>query len=119
MIFTCKLLEMLIERVPRMRQRPPRVHLLIPHVPSNLTISSSIRNLFLGCNVIEFGGTFFVTKLVNMAGPLYINMRSAPETQNTMPRILACPSRFLYLTSSVLKNAQFDPVNPLPIGGFS
>jgi len=119
MIFTCKLLEMLVERVPRMTQTPPRVHLSIPHVPSNPIISSSIRSLLLGRNVVEFGGIFLVTKLVNTAGPLYINMRSAPQTHNTMPRILACPSRFLYLTSSVLKNVQFDPVNPLPIGRFS
>jgi hypothetical protein len=84
-----------------MRQRPPRVHLSIPQ-PSNPIMRSPIRRLLLGN--IELGGFVFDIKRLKMMGPLYIDMRSAPDTQNIMPKILACPSRRLYLTSSVLKN---------------
>jgi hypothetical protein len=62
-----------------MRQRPPRVHLLIPH-PSSPMRRSPIRSF----GNIEFGGVVFDAKLLNMTGPLYIDMRSAPNMQNTM-----------------------------------
>jgi hypothetical protein len=55
---------------------------------------------------IEFGGVVFNTKLLNMKCPLYINMRNALNMQNIMPKILAGPLHYLYLTSIVLKNVQ-------------
>jgi hypothetical protein len=41
---------------------------------------------------IEFGGVVFNTKPLNMMAPLYIDMTNAPNMQNTMPKISACPS---------------------------
>jgi hypothetical protein len=72
----------------------------LPFKPHNeVSQKSSLGN-------IEFGGVAFDTKPLNMVGPLYIDVRSAPNMENIMPKILACPSHCLYLTSSVLKNVQ-------------
>jgi hypothetical protein len=45
-------------------------------------------------NNIEFGGVAFDTKPLNMMGPLYIDMKNAPNTQNIMPKILVCPFHY-------------------------
>jgi hypothetical protein len=55
---------------------------------------------------IKFGGVAFDNKPLDMTSPLYIDMSSAPNTQNIMPKISACPSHCLYLTSFALKNVQ-------------
>jgi hypothetical protein len=85
-----------------MKQRFPRVNLSIPppFKPHNKVYQ---KNLLSN---IEFGGVAFDTKPLNMIGPLYIDMKNAPNMQNTMPKILAGPFRYLYLTSIVLKNVQ-------------